>query len=84
MKNRCSNPSNPAFKNYGARGITVCTRWQESFAAFLEDMGRKPSPELSLDRRNNDRGYAPSNCRWATRSQQNGNKRKHSSDLSTA
>lgn len=75
MKGRCYNPRCAGFKNYGGRGIKVCDRWLNSFESFLADMGEKPSPELSLDRINNNGNYEPGNCRWATSSQQARNKR---------
>lgn len=75
MKQRCYNKKAPVFKNYGGRGITVCKEWLDSFEAFYKHVGPKPSPELSLDRIDNDGNYEPGNCRWATRSQQQGNKR---------
>jgi hypothetical protein len=79
MHQRCYNPNHRDFKHYGGRGIQVCLRWHESnpngYRNFLSDMERRPSPELSLDRIDNDRGYMPSNCRWATILQQNNNKR---------
>lgn len=75
MRARCSNPDDPRYDDYGGRGITVCERWQNSFFAFFEDMGPRPTPDHSLDRENNDRGYEPGNCRWATRKEQAWNRR---------
>jgi hypothetical protein len=74
MRRRCTDPKDKRFKDYGGRGITVCDRWS-SFAKFLEDMGKRPSPELTLDRENNDQGYSLENCRWATQSEQAMNRR---------
>lgn len=75
-KSRCSNPKDPEYKGYGGRGITVCERWRLSYQAFLDDMGRKPTPKHTLDRfPNNDGNYEPGNCRWATYTQQNRNSR---------
>lgn len=70
LKQRCSNPKDRAFKNYGGRGIHVCAKWRTSFTAFLADVGPRPDPKLTLDRINNDGNYEPGNVRWATRSQQ--------------
>lgn len=73
MKQRCLNPNEPAFRNYGARGITLCERWM-TFANFLADMGERPEG-MSLDRIDNEGPYAPDNCRWATDIVQQRNKR---------
>ena len=74
MLQRCTNPNHRAWPSYGGRGITVCKRWLNSFSKFLADMGEKPEG-LTLERIKNGKGYSPSNCRWATVSEQNANKR---------
>lgn len=74
MKHRCLNPKGRQYPDYGGRGITVCARWMK-FENFLADMGERPGKEYSLDRIDNDGNYEPSNCRWATRSEQQKNKR---------
>ena len=75
MLSRCTNPSHKSFANYGGRGIGACRRWLESYRAFLEDMGRRPTPKHSIDRINNDGDYEPGNCRWATATTQQNNRR---------
>jgi hypothetical protein len=75
MKARCLNPHDEAYKNYGERGITVCDRWKDDFSAFLSDMGRRPESHLTIERVDNDKGYSPDNCIWATRAVQNRNQR---------
>lgn len=75
MIRRCYDPKNNRYKYYGALGVTVCSRWRESFDAFLADMGKRPTPKHSIDRINSNGRYEPINCRWATPEQQNGNRR---------
>lgn len=81
MVQRCTNPNCKSWPEYGGRGITVCDRWRNSFDAFLADMGQKPRG-TSIDRIDNDRGYEPGNCRWATRAVQNKNQRRNRRQLS--
>jgi hypothetical protein len=75
MVYRCTNPKFDQWKDYGGRGIKVCDSWRYSFTTFLKDMGPRPSAKHSIDRIDNAKGYEPSNCRWATREEQNGNMR---------
>lgn len=77
MKQRCLNPRNAGYANYGGRGIRICRRWRESFTAFYEDMGPRPSAEYSIDRLDNDGDYEPGNCIWATHAEQILNQRAH-------
>lgn len=75
MMARCNNPKGWGFTEYGAKGIAVCEQWND-FRNFLYDMGERPAGK-SIDRIDGSKGYEPGNCRWATRSQQNANRRKY-------
>ena len=75
MKQRCYNSKHNRYHIYGARGITVCDEWKDSFPAFYADMGNRPE-KYTIDRIDSDKGYYPDNCRWASVSEQNANKRK--------
>ena len=81
-KDRVSNPNNPRAKHYQGRGITMCSRWFDSFENFLADMGERPV-NTTLDRIDNDGHYEPGNCRWATIQQQAHNQR-HRQPVRTA
>ena len=80
MKSRCYNKNRPTYKYYGGRGIKVCKRWlgKKGLANFIKDIGFPPSKKYSLDRVNVNDDYKPSNCKWATKSEQNRNRRKYS------
>lgn len=77
IKRRCCDPNNCGYPRYGAVGIKICDKWINDFPAFYADMGPKPTPKHSIDRKDNDGNYEPGNCRWATTAEQARNKRNN-------
>lgn len=82
IKDRCLNPKDKKYPYYGGRGIKVHLPWVDSFIAFINDVGKKPSKKHSLDRINNDGNYEPGNVRWATIDQQNNNRGNNKNNTS--
>ncbi len=77
IKARCLNSQHPEYKNYGGRGIKICSQWVNSFETFLKDVGNKPNKKSTIDRINNDGDYEPKNCRWISIQEQQKNRRNN-------
>lgn len=76
MRQRCTDSNHISYQNYGGKGIKVCTEW-DSFEQFLSDMGERPDGDISIERINSNADYCAENCRWATRLEQNSNKKNN-------
>jgi len=77
IKRRCFNKNEPGFKHYGERGITMCQEWKDSFLSFYNYMGKRPSKDYSIERKENEKNYEPGNCIWATKEMQMNNMRSN-------
>ena len=77
MVQRTTNPGHSSYDRYGGRGITLCDEWRNSFEAFYAHIGNRPGPEYSVERVDNEKGYCPGNVKWATRVEQQNNKRNN-------
>lgn len=77
MIKRCTNENSNNYYNYGGRGITVCNEWLNSFEKFYKDMGERPGPEYSIDRKDTNGNYEPNNCKWSTDKEQANNRRNN-------
>lgn len=77
VKGRCLNPNHSEWRNYGGRGLTMHPAWAARFLAFLAEVGPRPTPQHSIERENNSKGYVPGNVRWATRAEQAVNRRNN-------
>lgn len=77
MRDRCGNPNSKRYKDWGGRGIGICDRWMRGFVYFWQDMGPTYREGLTIERRDNDKGYSPDNCYWTTMHDQTRNRRSN-------